>query len=108
MYDDHFTTESCLNLGMVPTNWQELYSHNRELVTDEIFQLSNDWSLDAPAQPEIHWLSGALDGEPIHLASILEQDNTLTPILPEGDVSTSLPQNEGVVRENKGDATKHF
>jgi hypothetical protein len=100
VYDDRFTTVPCLQLGTVPTNWPDLYSNNRKLITDENFQLSKDWNIDGTAQPDVHWLSGVLDSEPIHFASILEQDNTFAPTLPEGDVSTSPPQNEGDVREN--------
>lgn len=48
-------------------------------------------------QPNIHWLSGALDSEPILVNSILPRDDTHTPTFSEGDVFSAQPQNKGVV-----------
>jgi hypothetical protein len=68
VFDDNFTTVPSLKLGTVPTNWPDLYSNNRELVTDENFTLSPDWHTDSTASsPTVHWLSGALDQELVNV-----------------------------------------
>jgi hypothetical protein len=60
------------------------------LFTDENCQLSKDWNLDDSAStPNIYWLSGVLDGEPVLLDSIIEQAS-------EGELTSApTPQNEG-------------
>ena len=112
VYDDHFSTAQSLRLGTVPTNWPDLCSNHRESLTDENFQLSPDWTLDADTpQPSIHWLSGMLDSEAVILDSVLQQD-----ISAGASASSRLPRNEGdafmdsnvganfnIVQANEGD-----
>jgi hypothetical protein len=74
VYDDKFTTVDSLHIGTVPSNWLELYSHNRDLITDENFELSPDWIAQQHIQRAIYWLESHLDSEPISVQNVFHED----------------------------------
>ncbi len=104
VFDDDFTTVSHLKLGMVPTNWPELFKNNREILTDETFQLQSDWNQPFSQQPLVHWISATLDSQPTTLANILDSASS-TPSH-KGDTQNEgayIDQSEGAhVEQNKG------
>ncbi len=64
VYDDNFTTVDSLKLGTVPTNWPDLYSTSRDLVTEKSFMLAPEWTADHSTQGTIHWLDAHLEPAP--------------------------------------------
>ena len=43
VFDDDFSTVPYMNRGEIPPNWDELYNDNRELATDEDYDLAQSW-----------------------------------------------------------------
>jgi hypothetical protein len=109
VYDDNFTTVDSIRIGTAPSNWPDLYNTSRELVTDDTFELSPDWTECNPEQSTIHWLESRLDSEPTTVqnvfhddllplqpadnSSVLQSEGAPPPLPNEGDFS--IPQNEG-------------
>jgi hypothetical protein len=70
VYDDCFTTVNSIKVDAIPSNWAELCSNNCELVTDENFTLSPEWTDNRPEQSSIHWLESHLDSEPMTVDNV--------------------------------------
>jgi hypothetical protein len=64
VYDDQFTTVNSIRVGTVPSNWETLFTNNCELIMEENFTLSPEWTEDHSNQSSIHWLESHLDSEP--------------------------------------------
>jgi hypothetical protein len=43
VFDDDFSTVPFMEKGKIPPNWEELYNNNRDLATDEDFNLAKSW-----------------------------------------------------------------
>jgi hypothetical protein len=43
VFDDEFSTVPFMEKGQIPPNWDELYNNNRDLATDEDFNLAKSW-----------------------------------------------------------------
>jgi hypothetical protein len=96
VYDDRFrfTTVNSIKIGAILSNGADLCSNNCELVTDENFMLSPEWTDNRPEQSSIHWLESHLDPE------LTTVDNVFP-----NDIPSSLTQNEGAsMHQNKGAA----
>jgi hypothetical protein len=89
VFDDDFTTVEHLRLGTIPTNWEELYSNQRELATEEHFSLAPEWSVDSVEIPAENTGASYLqrhlwETQPV---SVAEQN--------EGAIAPDMPSNEG-------------
>ena len=67
VFDDDFTTVPYMKRGEIPPNWEDLYNENRELATDEDYDLAKSW-FNSQADDSVDDLSAA-DADPFAVTS---------------------------------------
>ena len=93
IYDENFTTVSCMSKGQVPSNWAQLVKDSSELVTTERYTLTETWNTSTTSPSP----------NPGDFSTEIEGDGSLDPSL---DNTSSPPGDQRVTfTEDHHDST---